>query len=181
MILCYDAGFVSLGWVAAELPSRAGDMPRIVAGGVSYVPEIESRTRMMSDLLRTLKHVDVVRNLHMMFDPEAYFIEFPHAGAKGARAIRAMALASAYLMTALHMLYARNVVAMLPSAVKKAITGDASADKDVVEVRVRKLWPDFSFEQAEPKKTIRHNLIDAAAVCCAATTTKEYKQLLKKQ
>ena len=109
----------------------------------------------------------LVRSLNELFDkcpPIAVFVELPNAGAKGARANRAMGLATAIIVT---MLESRKIPVsyLIPSDVRKALCGKVSAAKEeaaqvVLDEYPNGPWPDVKAE--------REHAIDAAAALLAS-------------
>jgi hypothetical protein len=200
-IICYDAGFVNLGYMVAELPKQVGSKPMPIDFGVSHAPLPPKKKRNRKkgvtewSVERIIKQVDAVRRLHMKYSPVGYFIELPHSGAKSALAAKGMAYATSYLITALHLLCTRNVHIrfFLPKSVKKCVTGDISASKLDVARAVLAYWPEIEhwpdFKVITKKKTVKgstiiiedkaasHDATDAGAVCIAATRSPDYAEL----
>lgn len=200
-IICYDAGFVHLGYMVAELPATPAGKPRPIDLGTATADppkKSEHALRQKSvtekNIHRILMQVDVVEQLHEKYEPIGYFIEMPHGGAKGALAIRGMSFATAYLATAIHLLAPGTCCKIfLPNQVKKIVTGDRNASKlDIAKV-VTKFWPSIKhwpgFKVIEKRKTkqgkkvvvkdkaIAHDATDAGAVCIAAMTHESYLSL----
>lgn len=200
-IVCYDAGFVHLGYMVAKLPDDPDDKPIPIDFGISAaeLPPKHKRDKKksatMSNIERILKQVDTVRILHNRYNPVAYFIEMPHSGAKSAAAAKGMAYAIAYLAAALHLLCGRHVVKrfFLPKAVKKCVTGSNKASKLDIARAVLAFWPEIDewpgFKVITKKivrdgetfheedKAASHDATDAGAVCITATRTDAYKRL----
>lgn len=199
-IICYDAGFQHLGYMVAQLPDEVGGKPTPVTLGVSdaVLPPKKLRRGKTVTLLsveRITKQVDFVRRLHHAYDPIAYFVELPTGGAKNAVAIKGMAFALSYLVTAIHILSNPGVVKrfFLPSAIKKCLCGCNDASKLDVAREVVKYWPEVGdwpgFKVITKKKTKKgkkvveedkaaaHDATDAGAVCITAVCSPDYKEL----
>lgn len=199
-IICYDAGFQHLGYMAAQLPDAPGGKPVPVTLGVSdaVLPPKQLRrgkTVTLMSVERILKQVDFVRKLHYAYNPVAYFVELPTGGAKNAVAIKGMAFATAYLVTTLHLVSEPNVLKrfFLPSTVKKCLCGRNDASKLDIARAVIAFWPEIDdwpgFKVITKKKTKKgkkvveedkaaaHDATDAGAVCITATCTDDYLKL----
>lgn len=179
-VICFDAGFVNLGWVVAGIHKRSE--PDIVDCGVftSRVLSPKERrrrglTKAHQNIARIEEQAHFIDVLHDKWQPSAYFIEVPHGGAKGAIAIRSMAYAKATIVTALKLKAAGcAVVYMLPTEVKDLVAGKPSASKEFVEAEVRNFWPNVDWGKFGAKS---NNMIDAAAVCMAARKHQTFRAL----
>ena len=202
-IICYDAGFVHLGYVVAELPESPDLKPRLIHLGTSHaeLPKkseraLRNKSVTYKNVHRILKQVDAVKRLHRQYKPVGYFIEMPHGGAKGALAIRGMSFATAYLATAIHLLAPKVCCTIfLPNQVKKVVTGDRNASKLDIARAVMAYWPEIGaadwpgFKVIAKKKVkkgkkivvedkaIAHDATDAGAVCITATKHDSYMSL----
>ena len=180
VMLCYDAGLVGLGWAAFELPSEPSELPVFLdcGVGVTTLPSKKKRRgRRVTDMTvdRIHLHTDTVKRLHKRFKPVVYFSELPHSGARGAKAIRAMATAMTLLVSTLRVVAPKTPsVYLLPSDIKKTLTGFDRADKEAVEAKVRALWP--SADLSGVPAAVQHNAIDAMAVCAAVLTHPAYQK-----
>ena len=180
-IVCYDAGFVNLGWVVAYVDKRTE--PKIVDCGVSVasaVPDKVRRRRGLAkahdNIARIEKQVDHMAAIDAKYAPVAYFIEVPHGGAKGALAIRAMAYATASIVATLRLLAKeRPVVYLLPGDIKELVGGKLTASKETLANAVRSFWPDIDWNSAGSKSD---NMTDAGAVCLAARFHPTFKALM---
>jgi Holliday junction resolvasome RuvABC endonuclease subunit len=200
-IICYDAGFVNLGYMVAKLPRTPDEKPKPIDFGVSEAAlpkkaERALRTKSVTykNLHRILRQVDTVQGLHEKYNPVAYFVEMPHGGARGALAIRGMSFATAYLATSIHLLAPDACFKIfLPNQVKKAVTGNRNASKLDIARAVLAYWPEIDhwpgFKVIAKKKTKKgkkiveedkaasHDATDAGAVCITATTDESYMSL----
>ena len=202
-IICYDAGFVHLGYMVARLPTSADLKPIPIDLGMSAA-ELPTKKAMIlalatksvtdKNIRRILLQVDTVKRLHKQYKPVGYFIEMPHGGAKGALAIRGMSFATAYLATALYLLAPRVArTVFLPNQVKAAVTGNRNASKLDIARAVIEYWPEINdwpgFKVIEKRKirkgekiveqdkAIAHDATDAGAVCITATRHDSYMRL----
>lgn len=202
-IICYDAGFVHLGYMVAELPESPDERPRPIHLGVSAaeIPTRKEERRLFKRLTvtqqnirRILTQVNTVKRLHRKYKPVGYFIEMPHGGAKGALAIRGMSFATAYLATSIHLLAPKACCTVfLPNQVKKAVTGDRNASKLDIARAVIDYWPEIGEwpgfkviakrktkkgkKVVEQDKAIAHDATDAGAVCITAMRHDSYLEL----
>lgn len=200
-IICFDAGFQHLGYMVAQLPDDPKEKPVPITLGVSdaTLPPKAKRDRKKTvteyTVERIIKQVDFVHQLHRQHEPVAYFVELPTSGAKSALAIKGMAIATSYLVTAIHLLSAPGVAKgfFLPSAVKKCVTGESDATKLDIARAVISYWPEIGhwpgFKVIKKKKTKKgkklvledkaaaHDATDAGAVCITATCSDTYKGL----
>jgi len=180
-IICYDAGYVNLGWVAAKVTKRTE--PKVIDCGVSMAPQLSPKERKRrglsaahNNIARIEKQVAFVVNLHRLYDPAAYFIEIPHGGAKGALAIRAMAYATTLLVASLQILAdGRPVTYMLPSEVKELVGGKTTSSKEELASAVRTFWPTVDWAKHGKKS---ENMTDAGAVCLAMRFHQTFKALM---
>lgn len=205
-IICFDAGFQHLGYMVAQLPEEVGGKPVPVTLGVSdaVLPPKKKRDRKKTVTAYTVERieqqVDFVRQLHYAYDPVAYFAELPHSGAKSALAIKGMAIATAYLVTTIHLLSRPDVLRrfFLPSAIKKCLCGHNDASKLEIARAVIAYWPEVGdwpgFKVIKKKKTkgkkgvvveedkaAAHDATDAGAVCITAVQSPEYKLLWEQE
>jgi Holliday junction resolvasome RuvABC endonuclease subunit len=181
IIACFDAGFVNLGWVVAEIRKR--EEPTIVDFGVWSFSPLSPKERKRRGL--AVAHQNVARiqeqaeclvELHRTHQPSGYFVEVPHGGAKGAIAIRSMAYATATIATALKVLAPETpAVFMLPSDIKELVGGKLAASKEMIASAVRNFWPDINWDAFGARSD---NATDAAAVCLAARFHPTYKALV---
>ena len=200
-MVCYDAGFVHLGIMVAQLPEIVGEMPVPIYIAVSEAAlpkrlelELKSKSVTFRNVHRILKQVDVVKAIQRKYKPVAYFVELPHGGAKGALAIRGMAFSTAFLVTAIHLLAPKALFhCFSPFEVKKAVTGDGKADKLDVAQKVVDTWPEIAVwpgfkivtvtkkkkgkKFTVQKKGLSHDATDAGAVCITATQHPSYGEL----
>ena len=180
-IVCYDAGFVNLGWVVASVDKRSE--PSIIDCGLSVAPQLPEKERKRrglsaahNNIARIERQADHMLMLDKKFTPVAYFSEVPHGGAKGALAIRAMAYATATLATVLRVVAKdRPVVYLLPSDVKELIGGKTTASKETLASAVRNFWPSIDWNKWG---ALSENVTDAAAVCLSMRFHSVYKALM---
>lgn len=180
-VICYDAGFVNLGWVVAAVSKRSE--PIIVDCGVSVAKNLSPKERKRrglsvahQNIARMEKQVEHMALLHKQHAPSAYFIEVPHGGAKGAIAIRSMAYATAMLVATLKVLANYiPVIYMLPSEVKDLVGGATNASKELLASKVKEFWPDTDWNAFGARSD---NATDAGAVCLAMRFHQTFKALM---
>jgi len=180
-IICYDAGFVNLGWVVAAVSKRSE--PIIVDCGVSVAKNLSPKERKRrglsvahQNIARMEKQVDHMLALHREHQPSAYFIEVPHGGAKGAIAIRSMAYATAMLVGVLKVVADELPVEfMLPSEVKVVVGGSTTASKERLASEVKTCWPNTDWDAFGARSD---NATDAGAVCLAMRFHRTFKALM---
>ena len=168
IVLGIDAGFTATGLTAIEL-GASGQLSQVIASKcVRTQPTKDKRAVRVADddAERCMFLARAIQAFLQGWDPKAVVVELPHGGAQGARAIRAMALATGVVSAVL----ANNgypVEWVTPQAVKKAAAGRRDASKQAVEqsVRQRFQWPDGTMPKTAAE---REHICDAAGAVMAA-------------
>jgi len=188
-IIGFDAGFVNIGYMVAELPDDPADKPIPVTLGVFSAPLPSKKQRQrkgipvaMQNVMRVRKQVCALVQLLREHDPVATFIEYPHGGAKSAIAARSMGAAMA-LMAATLEVFLPNVpsVVFIPSDIKEALTGAFKASKEQIAQKVIDFWPQITkwpgFKLSGKGEKTKRDATDAGAVLITAMTHDVYKSL----
>lgn len=104
---------------------------------------------------------------------KAMCVELPNAGAKGARANRAMGIATG-MVAGITAKWNLPSIWVAPRQSKLKVGGKADASKEEMQAAVRKLWPKFAWPTKQ--KDLEH-IADAAAALIAAKESDVYKFL----
>lgn len=160
-ILAIDAGFAHMGVVVADgsqilftqtIHTEKASGKKGIRVADDDVERCQTLARFLSDVITQHK-------------PEGAIVEFPSGGAQGARANRAMGMATAAVAAVLEM-HRLPVEVVTPQAVKKASTGRQDGSKEQVEETVRQR---FDWGKWMPKtKKDREHVTDAAGAILAA-------------
>lgn len=164
-VMGIDAGFQAMGVVVVDgrkirfadtcLTQRATKKR-----GVRVADDDADRCRQLARFL-----LDVIKG----WQPVGAVIELPSGGAQGARANRAMGMATGIVVAVLE---ATKVPAewVTPQAVKKAATGKQSGSKSDVQVAVRSAfdWDSSKWGPWPKTKNKAEHVADAAATILAA-------------
>lgn len=188
-IIGFDAGFVNIGYMVAELPAKYGEKPKPIELGVFSAPPPSKKQRKrqglpvaLQNVMRIRKQAESILELCQEHKPVATFVEYPHGGAKSAIAARSMGAATALMAAALDIaLPARPSVVFTPSDIKELVTGGFKASKEQVAQAVMDYWPEIQewpgFKLSDEGKKVKRDATDAGAVVIAATSHDVYKSL----
>ena len=167
IVLGIDAGFTATGLTAIEL-GASGQLSQVIASKcVRTQPTKDKRAVRVADddAERCMFLARAIQAFLQGWDPRAVVVELPGGGAQGARAIRAMALATGVVSAVL----ANNgypVEWVTPQAVKKAATGRRDGSKEDVQQAV---IARFDWGEQLPKTAAeREHVCDAAGAVMAA-------------
>lgn len=161
VVLGVDAGFTALGVVALQ-----GN--RIIACGTSRTERQAKKKGLRvadDDSERCRAQARYLLDMIREHEPAGAVIELPHGGAQGARANRAMGMATG-VVTAVIEITGLAVEYVTPGDVKKAATSRKDAGKDEVEAAVLR---SFEWGVSPPEvKSQREHVTDAAGALLAA-------------
>lgn len=161
-VLGIDAGFTAMGVVVVEgrkvLYAHAFRTERTSKKrGVRVADDDTERCRHLANFLHTTVTA---------FEVKGAVVEMPHGGAQGARASRAMGMATGVVAAALELL-CLPFECVTPGDVKQAATGDRSASKKDVQVAVEQ---QFDWDGQLPDVQVeKEHICDAAGALLAAS------------
>lgn len=164
-IMGIDAGFTATGWAVFRLED-AGLVP-IAAGCVRTQPGTKRTAVRVADddARRVAELVRCLRAAVTTWSIRGLFVELPTGGAQGARAQRAMALATGAVVAAVELL---GLAAewVTPREVKLAAAGSAAAGKDEVMAAAQRRWPELWLMAADKSRktpaAVWEHIADAA-------------------
>jgi len=173
LVLGIDAGFQALGIVVVRLQPRGDGVvgyERLVLHGEAVKTERTSKKRGIrvadDDAERCQQLAQALKRVIETWKPAGAVVELPHGGAQGARANRAMGMATGVVTSALSILDVPTEW-VTPGDVKKAATGRKDGSKEAVQEAVQRMfrWHDGTW----PKQAwAREHVADAAAAVLAA-------------
>lgn len=177
LVLGVDLAFRNTGLVLAK-PCLADPGYTIVATHCITTEKADKKKQIFAaiDDVRCIQ--EVVRELQQFIGAEnisVIFAECPNAGAKGARANRAMGIATAILATYVEM-EKISTLWVLPDDIKKKLCGKRNASKEEIQSVVMKVWPDAAWPKAKGK--LEH-VADAAGALIVGRDSDIYKLLLQ--
>lgn len=160
-ILLIDAGFTGMGAVVA-------DGRTVIWAGTSRTAKSTEKKGVRvadDDTERCQTQARFLLDVIAIYQPAGAVVEMPSGGAQGARANRAMGMATAIVATVLEATGLPCEI-VTPGAGKKAATGKRDGSKDEVEATVRTA---YQWGAWLPKvKADREHVCDAAAAGMAA-------------
>ena len=192
-IIGYDAGFCHLGYFVAKLPSLPSEKAIPIEFGVSDAPLPSQKQRKREgipvatqNVLRVRRQARFLVEMHNQYRPSAYFVEFPHGGAKSSTAARGMGLATGLLAATLEAVAPEvPMVVFIPSTIKEAVSGSFKASKEAIAQQVIDYWPEIEnwpgFKLSGKGKKTKSDATDAGAVLIAARDTDIYKALFARK
>lgn len=162
LILGLDAGFAALGGVVIS-----GD--HVLYAGTCRTERTSRRRGLRvadDDADRAQQLARFLWAVIQEWRPAGVVVELPHGGAQGARANRAMGMATGIVAAVLEVA-ALPTEWVTPQEVKRAATGRKDASKADVEAAVRErfAWPDDFWRRSA---AVREHACDAAAAVLAA-------------
>jgi len=155
-----DIGFVATGWVIV----RVGDYSCVIDSGTILTEPATKKTSVRvadSDAERAGIIYRELYNAITLHGPHGIAMELPSGGAQGARANRAMGIATG-VGGALIAATGLPCEYVTPQAVKMAMTGQRNASKEQMMHRARQLHPDCNWPKA--KKHFEHQADALGAV-----------------
>lgn len=172
-IIGMDLGFRNTGLVAAR-PSHT-DAGYVIDGFTCIKTEKAGKKKpifVAQDDVQQCQHLfKGVMKFISYYDPTALAVELPTAGAKGARANRAMGIATG-MMASVSCVTGLPVIWVYPTDSKKLVGGKKNASKKEMMAAIRRTWPDQIW--AEPENQFEH-IADAAAALLVAKDSDIYK------
>jgi Holliday junction resolvasome RuvABC endonuclease subunit len=173
-ILGIDAGFVATGLVVVELGAvaagSAAASDRILAAVTVRTDATGAKRRGLrvadSDAERCQVATRAILSLAREWDVAGVVAELPHGGAQGARANRAMGLATGVVAASVEAL-GLPAEWVTPAAAKKAATGRADASKADVQAAVERRFA-WAAGTVGRYAWEREHVSDAAAAVLAA-------------
>jgi Holliday junction resolvasome RuvABC endonuclease subunit len=154
-MLGVDIGFVKTGWALGEI---IGDGEYHIRAVGCIATERDAHKKALrvadSDVERCQIIVRELMKVIHEHQPRSMVVELPHGGARGARALRCMGMATA-LAAAMAEFLALPVEWVTPGEVKKAVVGKRSGSKDSIKDAVRADYPEIEW----PNATMLHEHI----------------------
>lgn len=163
IVVGIDAGFAATGLVAIDLAEN-----RVTASACVRTQKTAAKRGLRvadDDAQRCAVLAERIEAFLIAYKPQAVIVELPHGGAQGARANRAMGMATG-MIAAVLVLSDHPVEWVTPAAGKRAATGSNRGSKADVEAAVRAR---FDWGTHLPKTAVeREHVCDAAAAVMAA-------------
>lgn len=165
-VLCVDPGFRALGYVVYDARAdRIVDHGVVTVSASEYKREKKRVGASKADaafLERAAAALSVCAKKHQL---TRMVLELPHGAGRSFRATATLSKAAGMVVgwataKSIPLLY------YSPERCKKCATGDVHADKDAVEVAVRKRWPSAIWSVMRDRE--REHVCDAAALAMAA-------------